>query len=510
MKKRIIALTLALVMLATLVACSSKEETGDTTLENTEITVAITSHPNWPYREDWASWKYVKEATGANINLLVYPLTEFATKLTLMIADPENIPDLVLLDSVPSDAKKMQVQGAILPIDDYIDFMPNYKKFWDSVPEDVAESLQVPRKLDDGKVYASPVYGRHESINLKSWLYRKDLFEKHNIKTPETMDELYAVAKQLKSIYPDSYPIGIRNFFGVGADVIGPEWKKNFSIGAYYDFDNEKWCYGAKEDVMLDMIKFFIKLDKEGLIVPNYVNIQGGEFSELVYTNKIFVFPQYQVQIDILNNRCRPANPEFTIAAMAPPVANKETGHNKLAKQNVDPCGYVVCNTKDDKRIENTFRFLDWFYSDEACELLSWGKEGETYEVVDGEKKFILEDGKNVQTLYGLQTNSLIVRIEPEAVAAGFSEEQKESTEFILKNTEKEYNPANWIAFTDEEQKVLEATGTELLMYSQEMISKFLLGKEPLSKWDEFVSTIDKIGVDELLAVYETAYNRVK
>ena len=61
MKKRIIALTLALVMLATLVACSSKEETGDTTLENTEITVAITSHPNWPYREDWASWKYVKE-----------------------------------------------------------------------------------------------------------------------------------------------------------------------------------------------------------------------------------------------------------------------------------------------------------------------------------------------------------------------------------------------------------------------------------------------------------------
>ena len=47
-------------------------------------------------------------------------------------------------------------------------------------------------------------------------------------------------------------------------------------------------------------------------------------------------------------------------------------------------------------------------------------------------------------------------------------------------------------------------------MYSQEMISKFLLGKEPLSKWDEFVSTIDKMGVDELLAVYEAAYNRVK
>ncbi len=510
MKKRIIALTLALVMFAALAACSSEEGTGDTTLENTEITVAITSHPNWPYREDWASWRYVKEATGANINLLAFPLTEFATKLPLMIADPENIPDLVLLDSVFSDVKKMQVQGAILPIDDYIDFMPNYKKFWDSVPEDVAESLQVPRKLNDGKVYASPVYGRHESINLKTWLYRKDLFEKHNIKTPETMDELYEVAKQLKSIYPDSYPIGIRNFFGVGADVIGPEWKKNFSTGAYYDFDNEKWCYGAKEDAMLDMIKFFIKLDAEDLIVPNYVNIQGGEFSELVYTNKIFVFPQYQVQIDILNNRCRPVNPEFTIAAMVPPVANKETGHNKLTKHNVDPCGYVVCNTRDDKRIESTVRFLDWFYSDEACELLSWGKEGETYEVVDGEKKFILEDGQNVQTLYGFQTNSLIVRIEPEAVAAGFSEEQKESTEFILENIEKEYNPANWISFTDEEQKVLEEKGTELLMYSQEMISKFLLGKEPLSKWDEYVSTIDEMGVDELLAVYEAAYNRVK
>ena len=46
--------------------------------------------------------------------------------------------------------------------------------------------------------------------------------------------------------------------------------------------------------------------------------------------------------------------------------------------------------------------------------------------------------------------------------------------------------------------------------YAKEMISKFLLGTEPLSKWDEYVATINEMGADKLLAAYESAYNRVK
>ena len=92
----------------------------------------------------------------------------------------------------------------------------------------------------------------------------------------------------------------------------------------------------------------------------------------------------------------------------------------------------------------------------------------------------------------------------------GFSEEQRESTDFITTYIEKGYNPAQWVGFNEEEEAVRAELGAALKTYSQEMISKFLLGTEPLSKWDGFVSTLNEMGVDELLGAYESAYNRVK
>ena len=93
---------------------------------------------------------------------------------------------------------------------------------------------------------------------------------------------------------------------------------------------------------------------------------------------------------------------------------------------------------------------------------------------------------------------------------AGFSDEQRESTEFILEHTEKDYNPVRWVGFNEEEEAVRADVGAALDTYTKEMISKFLIGTEPLSKWDEYVATINEMGADKLLAAYESAYNRVK
>jgi len=509
--KKSVALLLAVIMMLALAACSDggNGKSVSATLEGADIEVVIPSHPNWPYRDEWVSWQYVKEATKANIDVVAYPNSDFATKISLIMAAPEDVPDLICMPNM-SIVSKYVSQGAFVAVDDHLEQMPNYTKFWDSLPKDDAESMMQIRRAVDGKTYYPQVYGRQDTINLRTWLYREDIFKKHNIKTPETMDELYEAAVKLKELYPESYPICIRGFFSNGVDLIGASWKPYFAYGAYYDFDKDEWNYGAREDTMREIIEYFKKLSENELIPPNYVTLSSGEWSELVYTDRIFVFPQYQVQIDILNADNRERNPEFTMAAMTPPRANTPTGQNMVAKSNVDPCGYVVCNSGNEQRISNAISLLDWFYSDEACELLSWGKEGETYEVVNGEKKYILAEGENVENAYGFQTNSLIVRIEPEAVMAGFSDEQRNSTDFILSHTEAGYNPVRWVGLNPEEEAIRNNEGAALDVYAQEMISKFLLGTEPLSNWDSFVNTLNDMGVDKLLGAYESAYNRVK
>ena len=209
--KKITAVLLATCMIFALAACgdSGTQKDVSETLAGAEIEVVIPSHPNWPYRDDWKSWQYVREATGADIDVVAYPNSDYSTKASLIMADPENVPDLMCMPDM-SYVSKYVSQGAFVAIDDYLDEMPNYTKFWDSVPEEEAESMLKMRRAVDGKTYYPQVYGRQNTINLRTWLYRKDIFEKHNIKMPETMDDLYLAAKQLKALYPDSFPICIR------------------------------------------------------------------------------------------------------------------------------------------------------------------------------------------------------------------------------------------------------------------------------------------------------------
>ena len=46
--------------------------------------------------------------------------------------------------------------------------------------------------------------------------------------------------------------------------------------------------------------------------------------------------------------------------------------------------------------------------------------------------------------------------------------------------------------------------------FVQEQLSKFILGQKPFSEWDTFQKELDSLGVNKLLAVYESAFERVK
>lgn len=516
--RKCIALLLALFIVFALVSCTrvfeepKPKETnteGSTVLASEdELTLVIGSHPSWPYDENMAIWRYIREAVGGKLTVNAIPNSEILTKVSLMMASPNSLPDLIHFD-YKQNADNYAGQGALIALDDYIDLMPNYTQFWNSIPEDEREELLMVRKFSDGKTYYPQIYGMERQKNVRAWLYRKDIFEKHDLSTPETLTELYELAVKLKELYPESYPIcmrtGLRNF-----GVMGPQWKPYFTYGVYYDFVNGEWKYGAAEDTMLEMVEFFIKLYNEGLVPPDYLTINTKTWEELISTGRGFIMPEYQTRISFFHNAARSANNDFTLDAMMPPRSDAPAGQNMVGKYNVDPTGFVICNTQDENRIKNSVRLIDWFYSDEATELVSWGKEGETYHIVNGEKKFITEsEDDNPIAMYGFQTLGTYLRIDPPAADAVSPEEQTRTTDFILQHTEERQNPVVWLALNDEESKIRNDLGVEINTYVEEMLSKFLLAKEPLSNWGAFQKELKEMGVDELTRVYESAYSRV-
>ena len=242
------------------------------------------------------------------------------------------------------------------------------------------------------------------------------------------------------------------------------------------------------------------------------MTIDNTTWQELVTTDRGFIMPEYQTRIDFFNALGRKTNPDFDIHAMVPPVANPEKGLAMVNKNNIDPTGLTICNTRDEGRIAKAAKFVDWFYTDEAVELVSWGKEGETYEIVDGKKQYILDEtGTQANTLYGFGTYGTFIRMDPDAVLAFESDDIAETRDMVLEHTMPYANPTIYLAFNVEEQRVIDEKRTALSNYTKEMLTKFILKQEPISNFDKFVETLKSdFYLDDLLAAYESAYARVK
>ncbi len=517
--KRIIALCLGCVMLFALAACTEKTSSGEVTNNIPEgkqipddavLEVVITSHSSWPYREDWKVWEYIEEAIGGTVNVSAIPSSDFATKFPLMMTSPDTFPDVFGIGAKPAGFADYCEQGAFVALDDYPEFLEDYNAFWDGLPEK-DQWMRDTRRLGDGKVYYAPIYGMERCTNLRGWLYRKDILEKNGLKAPETMDELYTVAKKLKAIYPNSYPFGLRSGL-TNINVIGSSWKPNFRYSVYYDFENEKWCYGATEsETMLAIVKFLNKMVVEKLAPADFFTINTSSWEELIATDRGFIMPEYQTRIDSFNNAARVNNPDFTLAAMKPPVAENSEGVAMVNKFNYDPTGFAVPNTGNKERIANAMRYVNWFYSDEGAELVSWGKEGETYEVIDGKKKFILgDDGETVSSLYGFKSHGAYLRVDPEMVDQAISQEQAATTDFMIEHTYPELDPTLYMEFSADDSELVAQYSTEIFAVVDENIQKFVIGQRPLSEWDTFQKELAELPIDELLAIYEETYNKLK
>lgn len=64
--------------------------------------------------------------------------------------------------------------------------------------------------------------------------------------------------------------------------------------------------------------------------------------------------------------------------------------------------------------------------------------------------------------------------------------------------------------FTEEETEFRSTVGKDMETYIGEMEAKFITGSQPMSEWDKYVATVQKMGVDEYMKIYKQSYERYK
>src|SRR5699024_7765210 len=80
------------------------------------------------------------------------------------------------------------------------------------------------------------------------------------------------------------------------------------------------------------------------------------------------------------------------------------------------------------------------------------------------------------------------------------------------KHLEPDVVEEQWPAFlyTEEETNPLLLLENDIHKFADEMRDKFISGSEPLENWDEYVETIEQMGLSEYLDIQNAAYERYK
>lgn len=539
MMKRIIALMLVIVLSLSLAACgnkseekadtdtgnsseqkenNTKEETSnegsakeDTTKEaeaagplfeeEVQFSLMMQSHPSWPYQEEWYVNDLLKRKANVkfNVNAVIDSNSAFNEKLNLTMAAGE-VPDLIF-SNTKEVIRMYGSQGAFLNVLDYEDQLPNFSK-WKSENEEYVKKFM----SNDGKLYIFPEKGIEES-NRRGWLYRDDIFEKHGLDIPADEEELYTVLKQLKELYPDSYPLTFRSGM-YNLLMIAPSWGTDWqqlsrNHQMYLNRDSMTWNFGPTEDNFKELAQYLTKLHQEELIPPNFLTLTTKEWQDIISNEQAFVTVDYLTRIDFFNNALQESNPDFKLRYM-PPVKGGENGVGMMAASATGFYGLIPSAISEDT--DALLKFCDWMYTDEASELFSWGEEGITYEVVDGNRQFIdAIDPPSIRKKYGLSTYGYHILFDYSAHISTFSPLVEEAVE-ASRNYDLLEMPS--LEFSEEEIEIIQTIGVNIDKHTSQEISKFILGARDYSEWDQFVQEIEDMGLEKLKGVYESSYSR--
>ncbi|RXZ83143.1 extracellular solute-binding protein [Paenibacillaceae bacterium] len=415
--KHCIVMALAVILMLSMAACTKSEEKEKTpetksSTEQPEVTSGeSTPNPDeaaWqldtsPVDLTWfvgASWygnswgesltsRYVTEKTGVNVKIEV-PSGEANEQMTLMMTSGK-LPDLISMGSWENAVKKLWEGDHVYALNELAE---QYDPYFFKVAGD--GTLKWYRQ-ENGNTYAIP--NDSYSPNLmhetgmtaanQTFLVRKDLYEdmgKPDLTTPEG----FLNALQLiKDQYREYKGQPISPLFAQGNVPYGMTEYLHNLLAVPHEQDGKVYDRITDPDY-ITWLKTFRTAYERGLINVDFLVDSDTQVEEKTNNARYFMQIREWTGMKAVNPMLAASeNPDsYYIAVDGPKNSKGESA--KLFPGNMD--GWMVTMvSKSTKNPERAIRFLTYLSTEEGQRDLFLGKEGETWETVDGKPQLKAE-----------------------------------------------------------------------------------------------------------------------
>lgn len=332
-------------------------------------------------KEEWC--KAFEEKFGIKIKVNSPPRNEYLQKVNLMVASGE-LKGLVNLFT-PNDVLKYKDDGVIEPLDEYI----KDNAVWNSMPDGFKELHEY-----DGQVWAIAM---GYSGNYFTRAIRKDWLDKLGLKVPETVDELYEVARAFTLDDPDGngqddtvglVSAGTWNLqdifqaFGARLNNVGGN-----SIA--WDPNEDAWVDSMLKPGMVDALNYLADMYKNGYLDREVFTNSGSQMREKFLSGKYGSTFYWSMWGYSSEPQIQKSIPDAKVIEV---VGLKGTVTQNLNQVVTTGAPYVLIKgTPQPKEVVNAF--LDIFFGDKLGHFMGrLGIENKTFKFVDDNTIYTLKD----------------------------------------------------------------------------------------------------------------------
>lgn len=493
-----------------------------TATEAFTLSVLWTEWPDLPITDSWQFFDEIEKRTNVKMEVTTIPFSDAVEKRSLLISAGDAPTVIPLIYT--GDEDSFVSSGAILPISDYVEHMPHFRKYveeWDL--GEMIDNL----KQADGKYYMLP--GLQEvSVPVFTLVIRKDVFESVAGGVPQTWDEMREALVEIKAEYPDSKPLAdgfeAASLLNYAAHAFGAQAGWGFGDGMMDD-GSGKLQYTAVSEGYKQMVEYFRGLVADGLLDTESLTAAndgsgGGSVAEKFANELVFAASgssgtaiEFAQALDATVGAGN-----YEVLQIAPPGGP--------AGQVVEPRNFwngFMLNSEvaESEHFLATLQFLDWlYYNPEARELLRWGILDETYmKDADGTitlkpeyslNAYNINPGAPTDIQSDLGWSNSVFADSTESRALKESYNTPTFVEYIdsvlATRTPRDPNPPAPLDEMELEQASLLATPIKDTVDTNTL--RFIMGERDIAEWDDYVAELEAQGLQQYVDLINTARDR--
>lgn len=475
---------------------------------NQNVSANYSSLSETPFAQEWA------KQTGVQLEFQHPPANQGSEQFSLLLADG-NLPDLMEYAwmNYPGGPEKAITDGNILALNDIFEqYCPNITKYLKENP-DIDKMI----KTDEGHYYVFPfIRGDTKLCNTIGPMIRQDWLDELNLEMPTTIDEWEIVLTAFRDQKGASAPFSWEYTMGALTN-----WNPfMLAYGVTRDFylaDDGTIHFGATEQGYKDYLTLFHKWYAEGLLDPDLATLALDQVSAKITSGEAGASLGWAgSRMGTWINAAIQTDPDFMLAAAPYPTLNKGEYPEFGQIDNQYPNQGCVAITKSCKNVELAARLMDYAYSEEGHMLFNFGIEGESYTMIDGYPTYTDQILNNPNGWSVAQSLSAYVRgnyngpfvQDIRYIEQYYTIETQKVSNQIWGETNGAKHKIPPITPTADESREYSTIMNEINTYRDEMTLKFIFGTESLDNFDNYVKTIENMGLKRALEIQNLAMER--